>query len=45
MEGTYRAFKNKKQARSLLALAQDVRITKEPILMKSLTRVGLVKEN
>ena len=33
------------QARSLLALAQDVRITKEPILMKSLARVGLVKEN
>ena len=33
------------QARSLLALTQDVRVTKEPILMKSLTRVGLVKEN
>jgi len=33
------------QARSLLALTQDVRITKEPILMKSLARVGLVKEN
>jgi small subunit ribosomal protein S4 len=33
------------QARSLLALAQDVRITKEPILMKSLARIGLVKEN
>src|SRR5574340_456574 len=33
------------QARSLLALTQDVRSTKEPILMKSLARVGLVKEN
>ena len=33
------------QARSLLALTQDVRVTKEPILMKSLVRVGLVKEN
>jgi small subunit ribosomal protein S4 len=33
------------QARSLLALTQDIRITKEPILMKSLARVGLVKEN
>ena len=33
------------QARSLLALTQDIRITKEPILMKSLVRVGLVKEN
>ena len=33
------------QARSLLALTQDIRVTKEPILMKSLARVGLVKEN
>ncbi|MDE1765998.1 MAG: 30S ribosomal protein S4 [Thaumarchaeota archaeon] len=33
------------QARSLLALTQDVRSQKEPTLMKSLTRVGLVKEN
>ena len=33
------------QARSLLALTQDVRITKEPILMRSLIRIGLVKEN
>ncbi len=33
------------QARSLLALTQDIRSTKEPILMKSLVRVGLVKEN
>jgi small subunit ribosomal protein S4 len=33
------------QARSLLAMTQDVRKTKEPILMKSLIRVGLVKEN
>jgi small subunit ribosomal protein S4 len=30
------------QARSLLALQQDVREEKEPILMKSLVRVGLV---
>ena len=30
------------QARSLLALQQDVREEKEPILMKSLARVGLV---
>jgi len=30
------------QARSLLALQQDVREEKEPILMKSLTRIGLV---
>jgi len=28
-----------------LALTQDVRVTKEPILMRSLARVGLVKEN
>ncbi len=33
------------QARSLLALTQEVRSKKEPILMKSLTRVGLVKED
>ena len=33
------------QARSLLALTQDIRITKEPILMKSLSRIGLVKDN
>ncbi|MBI3841990.1 MAG: 30S ribosomal protein S4 [Thaumarchaeota archaeon] len=33
------------QARSLLALTQEVREKKEPALMKSLTRVGLVKEN
>ncbi len=33
------------QARSLLALTQDVRNKKEPTLMKSLTRTGLVKEN
>lgn len=30
------------QARSLLALQQDVREKKEPILMKSLARIGLV---
>ncbi len=33
------------QARSLLALTQDVRSKKEPTLMRSLTRIGLVKEN
>lgn len=33
------------QARSLLALTQDVRSRKEPTLMKSLARIGLVKEN
>ncbi len=33
------------QARSLLALTQDVRSKKEPTLMKSLTRIGLVKDN
>ncbi len=33
------------QARSLLALTQDVRNKKEPTLMKSLTRIGLVKDN
>ena len=30
------------QARSLLALRQEVRAEKEPILMKSLARIGLV---
>ena len=30
------------QARSLLALQQEVREEKEPILMKSLVRIGLV---
>jgi small subunit ribosomal protein S4 len=33
------------QARSLLALTQDVRNKKEPTLMRALARVGLVKEN
>ncbi len=33
------------QARSLLALRQEVRETKEPILMQSLSKVGLVEEN
>ena len=33
------------QARSLLALTQDVRNKKEPTLMKSLSRIGLVKED
>jgi small subunit ribosomal protein S4 len=33
------------QARSLLALRQEVRETKEPILLKSLSKVGLVEEN
>lgn len=33
------------QARSLLALTQEVREKKEPVLMKSLTRIGLAKEN
>lgn len=32
------------QARSLLALTQDIRSKKEPTLMKSLARIGLVKE-
>jgi len=32
------------QARSLLALRQEIREQKEPILMKSLERIGLVKE-
>jgi small subunit ribosomal protein S4 len=30
------------QARSLLALRQEIRLEKEPILMKSLVRIGLV---
>ena len=33
------------QARSILALTQEVRVKKEPILMRSLARIGLVKEN
>lgn len=33
------------QARSLLALGQEIREEKEPILMKSLRRIGLVGEN
>jgi small subunit ribosomal protein S4 len=33
------------QARSLLALTQEVRSKKEPTLMKSLSRIGLVKED
>jgi small subunit ribosomal protein S4 len=33
------------QARSLLALRQEVRAQKEPILMNSLARIGLVKED
>lgn len=33
------------QARSLLALRQEVRQQKEPVLMKSLARIGLVKED
>jgi len=33
------------QARSLLALRQEVREQKEPVLMKSLARIGLVKED
>lgn len=32
------------QARSLLALRQEIREQKEPILMRSLVRIGLVKE-
>ncbi|MGQ0792043.1 MAG: 30S ribosomal protein S4 [Nitrosopumilaceae archaeon] len=32
------------QARSLLALRQEIRERKEPILMKSLSKVGLVEE-
>ncbi|MGD8918524.1 MAG: 30S ribosomal protein S4, partial [Nitrosopumilaceae archaeon] len=33
------------QARSLLALQQDVREEKEPILMKSLAKIGLVSND
>lgn len=33
------------QARSLLALREEIRKEKEPVLMKSLARVGLVGEN
>ena len=33
------------QARSILALGQDVRQNKEPILIRSLVKVGLVPEN
>jgi len=33
------------QARSILALTQEIRVKKEPILMRSLARIGLVKEN
>ncbi len=33
------------QARSLLALQQDIRDEKEPILMKSLARIGLVSND
>jgi small subunit ribosomal protein S4 len=33
------------QARSLLALTQEIRSNKEPILMRSLTRIGLVKKD
>jgi small subunit ribosomal protein S4 len=32
------------QARSLLALRQEIREQKEPVLMKSLARIGLVKD-
>jgi small subunit ribosomal protein S4 len=35
----------RKQARSLLALTHEVREKKEPTLMKSLVRVGFVREN
>jgi small subunit ribosomal protein S4 len=35
----------RKQARSLLALQQDIREEKEPILMKSLTKIGLVSSD
>ncbi|MXX21319.1 MAG: 30S ribosomal protein S4 [Cenarchaeum sp. SB0665_bin_23] len=33
------------QARSLLALRQEIRAEREPILMRSLTRIGLVSED
>ena len=35
----------RQQARSLLALTQEARAEKEPILLKSLSRIGLVAEN
>ena len=35
----------RKQARSLLALTQELREKKEPTLMKSLARAGFVREN
>jgi small subunit ribosomal protein S4 len=35
----------RKQARSLLALTQKIRAEKEPILLKSLTRIGLVSND
>ncbi len=35
----------RKQARSLLALRQEVRMEREPVLMNSLTKIGLVAEN
>jgi len=35
----------RQQARSLLALTQEARAEKEPILLKSLARIGLVSEN
>jgi len=35
----------RKQARSLLALRQEVRQEKEPILLKSLSKIGLVEED
>lgn len=33
------------QARSLLALRQEIRETKEPVLLQSLSKVGLIEEN
>jgi small subunit ribosomal protein S4 len=35
----------RQQARSLLALTEEARAEKEPILLKSLSRIGLVSEN
>jgi small subunit ribosomal protein S4 len=35
----------RKQARSLLALRQEVRIEKEPVLLNSLTKIGLVAKD
>jgi len=35
----------RQQARSLLALTQKIRAEKEPILLKSLSRIGLISEN